>query len=275
MLLGMGSAQTDEALFAECARYLQQAGHIVIPKNQQRILTSATTLRRQIGKPILEWTEEDILTAYQTRKKAFIYSCNVFLTFLFLRVYRRPSFQLLEGMGVELSRQWKPILEPYRKSFEQTAATLGYVDAMDIGDATNIMLRLVFWCGKPLEEVTRDDFEQFREAYQGWYCQKRRDGSPDPRVHRLEQFLLHLEIIAPVQTEFQYEAQFAELTHPSIRRALCFYTVRAKDAGEQPQPSVLLRSADRPGVCGGSESASVAHGGRRSSPVAARANECG
>ena len=65
MLLGMGSAQTDEALFAECARYLQQAGHIVIPKNQQRILTSATTLRRQIGKPILEWTEEDILTAYQ------------------------------------------------------------------------------------------------------------------------------------------------------------------------------------------------------------------
>src|SRR6266581_1710398 len=52
-------------------------------------------------------------------------------------------------------------------------------------------------------------------------------------------------------------------------------TVRAKDAGEQPQPSVLLRSADRPGVCGGSESASVAHGGRRSSPVAARANECG
>lgn len=57
MLLGRGSAQTDEALFAECARYLQQAGHIVIPKNQQRILTSATTLRRQIGKPILEWTE--------------------------------------------------------------------------------------------------------------------------------------------------------------------------------------------------------------------------
>ena len=228
MLLGMGSAQTDEALFAECARYLQQAGHIVIPKNQQRILTSATTLRRQIGKPILEWTEEDILTAYQTRKKAFIYSCNVFLTFLFLRGYRRPSFQLLESMGVELSRQWKPILEPYRKSFEQTAATLGYVDAMDIGDATNIMLRLVFWCGKPLEEVTRDDFEQFREAYQGWYCQKRGDGYPDPRVHRLEQFLLHLEIIAPVQTEFQYEAQFAELTHPSIRQSLCFYMDWAK-----------------------------------------------
>src|SRR6266436_5339371 len=90
------------------------------------------------------------------------------------------------------------------------------------------MLRLVFWCGKPLEEVTRDDFEQFREAYQGWYCQKRRDGYPDPRVHRLEQFLLHLEIIAPVQTEFQYEAQFAELTHPSIRRALCFYMDWAK-----------------------------------------------
>jgi len=228
MLLGRGSAQTDEALFAECARYLEQAGHIVIPKNQQRILTSAATLRRQIGKPILEWTEEDILTAYQTRKKAFIYSCNVFLTFLFLRGYRRPSFQLLKSMGVELSRQWKPILEPYRKRFEQTAATLGYVDAMDIGDATNIMLRLVFWCGKPLEEVTRDDFEQFREAYQGWYCQKRRDGYPDPRVHRLEQFLLHLEIIAPVQTEFQYEAQFAELTHPSIRRALCFYMDWAK-----------------------------------------------
>ncbi|MFL5693706.1 MAG: hypothetical protein ACJ795_18065 [Ktedonobacteraceae bacterium] len=197
MLLGMGSAQTNEALFAECARDLQQAGHIVIPKNQQRILTSATTLRRQIGKPILEWTEEDILTAYQTRKKAFIYACNVFLTFLFLRGYRRPSFQFLESMGVELSRQWKPILEPYRKSFEQAAATLGYVDAMDIGDATNIMLRLVFWCGKPLEEVTRDDFEQFREAYQGWYCQKRGDGYPDPRVYRLEQFLLHLEIMRP------------------------------------------------------------------------------
>src|SRR5260370_13210083 len=103
-------------------------------------------------------------------------------------------------MGVELSRQWKPILEPYRKSVEQTAATLGYVDAMDIGDATNIMLRLVFSCGKPLEEVTRDDFEQFREAYQGWYSQKREEGSPDPRVHRLAQFLLHMQIIGPVQT---------------------------------------------------------------------------
>src|SRR5947209_1488545 len=52
-------------------------------------------------------------------------------------------------------------------------------------------------------------------------------------------------------------------------------TVRAKDAREQPQPSVLLRSGERPGVGGGGESASVAHGGRRSSPVAARANERG
>ena len=57
---------------------------------------------------------------------------------------------------------------------------------------------------------------------------------------------------------------------PSLKK-----TVRAKNAGEPPPPSVLLTRRDRPGVCGGSESASVAHGGRRSSPVAARATECG
>src|SRR4051794_19020945 len=52
-----------------------------------------------------------------------------------------------------------------------------------------------------------------------------------------------------------------------------FFTVRAKNAGEQRQPSAARVKREKPGACDGNESASVARAARRSSRDGALATE--
>src|SRR5947209_411092 len=80
----------------------------------------------------------------------------------------------------------------------------------------------------------------------------------------------------------QYERNVLKARNEAVAAATENYlselakkTVRAKKAGERQPPSVPLRRRDRPGACGGSESASVAPSERRSPLVGARASECG
>ena len=75
---------------------------------------------------------------------------------------------------------------------------------------------------KPLEELTRPDFETFREAYQRQYreTERRQDGKPDTRLTRLEFYLVQWGVLPPRRIIFQFEENFAKLRASPIRAAI-------------------------------------------------------
>jgi integrase/recombinase XerC len=223
MILGRGMARTDEAIITEFLQFLEETDSLRHPKLIKRVKEAPLVMRRRIGKPILEWSAEDILALYAGREKATWYVYNDFLTYLLFRGYHRASMFLVEHMHGKLCQYWAPILRPYREKIEHTCQHLGYRQ-VGTGTILTLLLWLLCWVGKPLEELTRPDFERFRDAYQQWYREtKRYDGHPNARVSRLERYLIEWKVIPPAPTILRAEEYLASIRHPVFRTACLTY----------------------------------------------------
>jgi len=221
MILGRGTAQTDEAIIAEYLQLLERTDHS--PAIRKRLRALPTALCRSLGTPILHWSDEEILTVYQDSSQTRRGLSTIFLAFLFFRGYHRPSIPLLSELHIALSKQWTPLLEPARKSIEKVYCELCYkVD--DFGTVFHLLLWVLCVSHTPLDELTRAAFEAFRDAYQSWYRQSRKNGKANTSLSCLERCLVHAGIIAPVpKVTVHSEDCFPDLHHPPFQTAMRLY----------------------------------------------------
>jgi len=199
---------------------------------------------RRIGKPLSQWTDDDLITLYQGRSKATYYPYSAFLAFLLFRGYRRATLPLLTTLPLHLSRQFRAALAPYRQRLEQTQTDLQYARA-GVGTELNLLIYLLAIVGKPLNELTRADFDTFRDEYQTWYRHtQRRQGKPNARLTRLETYLVHWGVIPPAKIVYRHEVYFAQLRHAPIRAAIETYMhwaeVKFKNSTVSTQRAGLL-----------------------------------
>jgi len=224
MILGRGTAQTDTSIVAEYHQFLQKTSQTRIPAILQRLQEAPGIMQRRLGKPLSQWTDEDILSLYADRQKTTWYPYSAFLAFLFFWGYRRASLHLLTTLPFDLVRHYRSVLSPYRERLKQAQQQLGYVSAR-VGTELRLLIWLLAIVGKPLDELTRDDFDTFRTEYQEWYrtmgC--RAGGRPDARLSRLECYLVHWRILPPARVVFRHEEHFARLRPPPIRNAILTY----------------------------------------------------
>ena len=191
MILGRGTAQTDETIIAEFCQFLEQVGQIRGAERIKDLKKVPALLRRRIEKPIVQWRDEDILAAYVGKTKSTEYRYSVFVSFLFYRGYHRPGMHLLMSLPLWLHKQWRLAVAPHQKRLEQVTTELGYFVPWKKGGGyvLELFLGLLVFTGKTLEELTRVDFEGFRAEYLTWYArngQGKKD-RPDPRLFRLVQ----------------------------------------------------------------------------------------
>ncbi len=223
MILGQGSAQTEPEIFDEYRQFLNQSGDVKDPELLKLLEQAPECMQRRIGKPLGQWTEDDILALYRDRKESTWFRYNAFLAFLLFRGYRRASFRLLTEFpgGFFLPRFHWGALAPYRQKLEQTQAELGYFRQC-VGGELNVLIALLAWAYKPLEAITRTDFDAFRDLYQRWYQSqhRRKDGHPDPHVRRLEFYLIHWGTLPKATVAYHHEEHFAFLKAPAIRSAI-------------------------------------------------------
>lgn len=227
MILGRGTAQTYEAITSEYSLFLETCGHIKSPRRLKNLREVPAIFARRINKPIAQWSDEDIFALYEGKAKATGIRYNVFVSFLLFRGYRRASLRLLTTLPIRLGGQWERAALPYQERLQQTTSELGYACKSDAGDGKtlDLLLWLLTVRGKLLEEITRSDFDQFRDEYHQWYRQekRRKDGRPDPRLYRLERYLTHWGIIAPAKPVARHEQRFAHLEHQAFRHAVTRY----------------------------------------------------
>jgi integrase len=144
-----------------------------------------------------------------------------FMAFLFLRGYFRPSFDMLQTFFIKFVQRYKTTFKPYRQQFERAREELGYRSS-SVSKELTLLVWLLVTAGKPLGELTRADFDTFRNEYQAWYLQSQRSkrGKLNPRVSRLERYLVHLGIIPEVKFVPRHEERFDQLCHGPIRQAI-------------------------------------------------------
>ncbi len=172
MILGRGMAQTDEAIIAEYQQFVLGNEDLHDVKVRRRLQGAAGIMCGRMGKAMREWSDEEIIALYEGQPQATRSAYNCFLAFLLFRGYRRASISLLTTLQFHLTRQWKCAFVPYRKRIEATNQKLGYSQiATQVG---NLLLWLLTFSGKTLEELTRADFEAFQQAHEQWYRQARR-----------------------------------------------------------------------------------------------------
>jgi site-specific recombinase XerD len=224
MILGRGTAQTDTAIVAEYHQFLQKTSQTRIPAILHRLHEAPGIMQRRLGKPPSQWTDEDILSLYADRQKTTWYPYSAFLAFLFFWGYRRASLHLLTRLPFDLVRHFRSALSPYRERLQQAQQQLGYVSAR-VGTELGLLIWLVAIVGKPLGELTRDDFDTFRNEYQTWYrtTGQRAGNLPDARLFRLECYLVHWGVLPPARVILRHEEHFARLRPPAIRNAILTY----------------------------------------------------
>lgn len=222
MILGRGAAQTQEEVLAEFEQFLEQLKQGITSEWYKELNTVGTVLCCLLGKSPFQWSEDDLLSIYQARSKSSLSRYNVFVAFLLFRGYCRPSVHLLLKLPLKLAAQWKPAVAAYHERVNRTTVELRYEETSGASAVVTILLYLLITAGKPLEEITRADFEAFREI---WLAegQRRKDGSPDPRLYRLEHYLMHWGIIPAAKGVYLYEKRLAGLQHEAIRAALLRY----------------------------------------------------
>jgi hypothetical protein len=228
MIFGRGTAQTDEAIIEEYHHFLSKSNHLHSPSVRADAYKTPLVMRELIGKPIIDWENEDILTLYHQLKRAAQTRYNVFLTFLLFRGYHRADLPFLETMSLDLSRCWAPLHAPYRSKIVQAEKALGHKAALTEGcPATGTYLELLICVlivtHRTVEEMTREAFDAFREAYQAKYRQTRKDGLPDSRLFRLEQYLVHWKVFSPTRTAPRHESLAAQIRHEAFQVALSHY----------------------------------------------------
>jgi len=221
MILGRGTAQTDDALIAEYHQFLRDNQQQETPAIFERLYGGPDVMRHRIGKSIQQWSDEEILGLYIDREKSTGYVYNDFLAFLFFRGYRRATLQLLTQLPADLNRHSRKALLPYRRRLQDTCKALHYYSST-VGSELKLLIWLLAVVGKPLEELTRRDFDHFRMQYQEWYQQtgRRKGNKPNARLFRLERYLVHWGVIPDAQFVFRHEEHFARLRHEPIRQAI-------------------------------------------------------
>jgi integrase/recombinase XerC len=238
MILGRGTATDDLAIIAEYRAFLASSSGIATERVRDRVGVAATTVCQRIGKPIGEWTEQDMLALFGGRSKAVVYGYGAFLGFLIFRGYvqvRHLAFYDTFPLG--LCRLHRPALQPIRERLERTRKDLGYAAESEgsVGTVLNLLIELLAFVGKPLQELTRADFDTFRATYDQWYKQtgRRANGGTDARVFRLERYLVQWGVLPPPRIVFKHDEHFATLQHEPIREAILAY-MRWCDAKYQP-----------------------------------------
>ncbi len=228
MIMGRGMATVDADIIAEYRQFMVTYHTCQSEDTLASHLRAPSTLCKRIGKPILEWTDEDIQQVFASRSKGVAYFYRSFLTFLFFRGYRRVTIPLMEELHVTLSMHWLPFVTPYRLKVEQAEKDLGYADPIKrdghVGTLVGTLLLLLIWAGKELEEITRADFEAFTEEYHNWYLQaKSPSGHTDSRLARIERYLVHWGLIPPKRRVFRHEGYLAQIHSQATREAILRY----------------------------------------------------
>jgi hypothetical protein len=224
MILGRGSAKTDKAVIAEYQQFLRDNDQQENPEIYKRLFGVPEVMLNRIRKPISQWSDDEILKLYANRTKTTGYTYSCFLAFLFFRGYRRGTIYLLSRLPIFLSRCYRKALLPYRQRMGETCKALHYYPAPG-GSELNLLIWLLAVTGKPLDELTRADFDLFRSEYQKWYQQsgKRAENRPNARLSRLERYLVHWGVIPAAKIVFHHEEHFALLRHEPIRQAILFH----------------------------------------------------
>jgi site-specific recombinase XerD len=221
MILGRGQARSEKAIVAEYHSFLEATGGIENPEIIKRLKDAPGVLRHRIGKPLDQWRDDDLMVLYQDRTKTVRYGYSAFVAFLLFRGYRRATLRLVERFPLGFTRYHRRALQPYRQKLEQTQRELGY-SPHRVGSELNLLIALLAVVHKPLAELTRPDFEGFRDSYQQWYraSQHRQASRPNSRLTRLEFYLVHWQVIPPAKVIFRHDEHFARLHHAPIRAAI-------------------------------------------------------
>lgn len=219
MILGLGTASTDETIIAEFHQLLEKSNHLLSSKVVRRVRKSPYELCKRLQKPIMQWSDEEILALYEGRSKVERTSYNSFVSFLLFRGYHRPGLAFLMALPAELSCQWTPTVLPYRQKIEQTTREFGYIaggknkERLGNGNVLTILIWMLIRSGKSLHEVTRSDFNAFRDEYQHLSRQRRKSGLPDGRLYRLEKYLVHWGVLPAEKRVYRHEERFAKIFH--------------------------------------------------------------
>ena len=221
MILGRGVAQTDEAILAEYAQMVEQCQYgPAFLKERQGI---PHRMSSHIGKPMLQWSEEDILTLYQRYQTTARCHCNSFLAFLIFYGYFQPSISLLGTLPLDLAKQWPALLEPTKKRFEEMYQTLHYAPH-ELGSTFTVLIWVLVISGVSFDELTRSHFDTFKEQYQPWYRQHNKAGTTNTRLTRIERCLVHAGLLPPVPKTLPVpENYFPDLRHPLFQTSAVLY----------------------------------------------------
>jgi site-specific recombinase XerD len=224
MILGRGPAQTDAEIVAEYQQFVCHSTRATSSTILTLLHAAPGALGRRIGKPLSLWTDEDILTACAAVEKQSSYRYLAFVSFLLFRGYRAATISFLTALPHQLVRMHRAALEPFRQKLAAVQKALGYFET-GVGTELNLLLMLLAVIQKPLEEVTRAEFDRFRDEYQHWYRSTNRQakGQPDHRMFRLEYYFVHWQILPSAVRVYRHEAYFAQLRHEPIRTAIMRY----------------------------------------------------
>ena len=224
MILGRGTAQTDAEIVVEYQRFLVETSPPASATIRQRLQDAPGVMVRRIGKPISEWTDADLLALYTDRRKTTRYGYNAFWAYLLFRGYRKSTVSALQQLPFHITRQHRPALAPYRQRLRVTRSELKYCRG-SVGTEFRLLIAVLATTGKTLPELTRSDFNAFRDEYQAWYrgTKRRQGGQSDARLARLERYLEYWGILAVEKRIFRHEEHFACLRHAPIRAAITIH----------------------------------------------------
>lgn len=167
---------------------------------------------------------------YQTRGASARGEYNLFLSFLLFRGYYQPSMLLVKSHQLRPTSLFISAHANVREKLRAAHKALGYVQVFsrnkkvdDVGPELELLIWLLAFAHKPLQELTRDDFDTFWQAYHEWYREKRKNHHPNNRLFRLEHMLIHLGIIPSGKVIKTHEDYLAPLRSSSVRSALAYY----------------------------------------------------
>ena len=226
MILGRGTARTDEAIVAEYHRLLDDDANLRSVTRLAWLRAASQLMIDRIGKPIVKWTDEDILSLYKNRSHTTRQRISSFVAFLVFRGYYRPTMHFLANFPPKITLYHKHALAPYRQMLIQAQNELRYTQS-ECGSELTLLVWLLAMARKSLEVLTRDDFEAFRDQYQAWYRENKLPKG-NPRVYRLDRYLVHLGIIPEAKVVRSHEEYFSQLHHESIRQAISAYVQWSK-----------------------------------------------
>lgn len=238
MILDRGTASNEAAILAEYHAFLASSSGMRTDRVRNRVAVAAGTVSTRIGKPIANWSEADILALFPGRSKAVVYGYCSFIVFLIFRGYVRVGMlEFYAQFPMSLVRMHRPALMAIRARLETTRRMLGYAAETEggVGSVLTVLIYLLSFAGKPLQELTRADVDAFRTAYDQWYVRagRRADGGKDARVFRLERYLVHWHVVPEPHVVFAHDAHFASLQHEPMKQAILTY-MRWCDAKYQP-----------------------------------------